>query len=84
MMVAVKTIKKYKSEQEISDFLHEMRITMDLMHPNIIQLYGIVDEGKINITKLISVVTFLYFLCIFSYLAELPWLILQYFSIMVT
>ena len=49
MTVAVKTIKKYESEQETSDFLHEMRITMDLAHPNIIHLYGIVDEGtKLN------------------------------------
>ena len=46
MTVAVKTIKKYESEQETSDFFHEMKITMDLMHPNIIQLYGIVNEGK--------------------------------------
>ena len=46
MMVAVKTIKKYESEQETSDFRHEIRNTMDLMHPNIIQLYGIADEGK--------------------------------------
>ena len=46
MTVAVKKIKKYESDQETNDFLHEMRITMDLMHPNIIHLYGIVDEGS--------------------------------------
>ena len=45
MTVAVKTIKKYKSEQETSDFLHEMGVMMDLMHPNIIHLYGIVQQG---------------------------------------
>ena len=47
MTVAVKIIKKYESDQETSDFLHEMRITMDLTHPNIIHLYGIVDEGTL-------------------------------------
>lgn len=46
MTVAVKTIKKYKSEQETSDFLHEMGVMMDLMHPNIIHLYGIVQQGQ--------------------------------------
>ena len=45
MTVAVKTIKRYKSEQETSDFLHEMGVMMDLMHPNIIHLYGIVEQG---------------------------------------
>ena len=45
MTVAVKTIKKYKSEQEMSDFIYEMGVMMDLMHPNIIHLYGIVQQG---------------------------------------
>ena len=45
MKVAVKTIKKYQSEQETSDFLREMGVMMDLMHPNIIHLYGIVQQG---------------------------------------
>ena len=45
MTVAVKTIKRYKSEQETSDFLREMGVMMDLMHPNIIHLYGIVEQG---------------------------------------
>ena len=47
MTVAVKTIKNYKSEQETIDFLHEMGVMMDLMHPNIIHLYGIVQQGFI-------------------------------------
>ena len=50
MTVAVKTIKKYKSEEETSDFLHEMGVMMDLMHPNIIHLYGIVQQGLIIIS----------------------------------
>lgn len=45
MGVAVKTIKRYKSEQATSDFLHEMGVMMNLMHPNIIHLYGIVQQG---------------------------------------
>ena len=44
--VAVKTISKYKSEHEISDFLHEIRVMMDLMHPNIVHIHGIVDQGE--------------------------------------
>ena len=44
--VVVKTISKYKSQQETSDFLHEMRVVMDLMHPNIVHIYGIVDQGE--------------------------------------
>ena len=46
MTVAVKTISKYKSQQETTDFLHEMRVMMDLMHPNIVHIYGIVDQGE--------------------------------------
>ena len=46
MTVAVKTISKYKSQQETTDFLHEMRVVMDLMHPNIVHIHGIVDQGK--------------------------------------
>lgn len=45
--VAVKTIKKFKSEEETSEFLHEMGVMMNLTHPNIIHLYGIVQQGKI-------------------------------------
>ena len=44
--VAVKTISKYKSEYETSDFLHEMRVVMDLMHPNIVHIHGIVDQDE--------------------------------------
>ena len=47
MTVAVKTIKKYKSEQETSNFLHEMGVMMDLIHPNVVHLYGIVQQGLI-------------------------------------
>ena len=53
MTVAVKTIKKYKSEQETSDFLHEMGVMMDLMHPNIIHLYGMVQQGLVYLHLLL-------------------------------
>ena len=46
MIVAVKTIKRYESEQETSDFYREMEAMTNLVHPNIIHLYGIVEQGK--------------------------------------
>ena len=45
MTVAVKTIKKYESEKETNDFLREMDVMSQLLHPNIIKLYGIVQQG---------------------------------------
>ena len=44
--VAVKTIQRYTSEKETQDFMHEMSIMADMMHPNIIRLYGLVSKGK--------------------------------------
>ena len=43
--VAVKTIKKYQSEKETSDFLREMGIMSQLLHPNVIKLFGLVQQG---------------------------------------
>ena len=43
--VAVKTIRRYTSEKERQDFMREMAIMAEMMHPNIIQLYGLVNEG---------------------------------------
>lgn len=45
MTVAIKTIKKYESEKEANDFFREMDIMSRLVHPNIIKLYGIVQQG---------------------------------------
>ena len=45
MRVAIKTIQRYTSEKETQNFLQEMSIMADMMHPNIIQLYGLVSEG---------------------------------------
>ena len=44
--VAVKTIQRYTSEKETQDFMHEMSIMADMMHPNIIRLYGLVSKGQ--------------------------------------
>ena len=46
VIVAVKEIKEYKSEQETSDFQHEMSVMKDMIHPNIIHLYGMIKEGQ--------------------------------------
>ena len=43
--VAIKTIR-YTSEKETQDFMREMNIMADMMHPNIIRLYGLVNEGQ--------------------------------------
>ena len=48
MTVAVKTVKKYDSVQENSSFLCEMTIMSKLRHPNIIHLYGIVEQSGLN------------------------------------
>ena len=64
MTVEVKTINRYKSEQETSDFLHEMRVMMDLMHPNIIHIYGIVQQGIMKNSYMAAyVLTF----CMYAY-----------------
>ena len=49
MTVAVKTIKRYKSEQAQSDFLQEMGIMMKLMHPNVVHHYGLAQQGIAHI-----------------------------------
>jgi len=44
--VAVKTIKKYDSEEAREAFLHEQAIMSQLAHPNVVRLYGLVQEGR--------------------------------------
>lgn len=46
--VAVKTLKKCENELELRNFEREMAISADpqMKHPNIVQVYGIVKEGK--------------------------------------
>ena len=44
--VAIKTIRRYTSEKETQDFMREMSTMANMMHPNIIRLYGLVSEGE--------------------------------------
>jgi serine/threonine protein kinase len=44
--VAIKTIKKYESKKEKDGFLKEMNIMSKLMHPNIVRLFGLVEQGN--------------------------------------
>lgn len=43
--VAVKTIRKYESEKEKEAFFKEMNVMSNLMHPNIVRLFGLVQQG---------------------------------------
>ena len=45
LTVAVKAIKKYQSQKAHDDFLEEMDILSQFVHPNIIKLYGLVQQG---------------------------------------
>ena len=46
IQVAIKTSKQYESEQEKSSFQREMMMMSKLIHPNIVKLFGLVEEGK--------------------------------------
>ncbi|KAL5457377.1 hypothetical protein EMCRGX_G034628 [Ephydatia muelleri] len=52
VLVAVKTTKKNSSEKDKADFLKEMMVMSQILHPNIVRLYGLVVEG----TKSASIV----------------------------
>lgn len=43
--VAIKAIKRYESERERAEFLKEMNMMANLLHPNIVRLFGIVQQG---------------------------------------
>ena len=43
--VAIKTIKNYESSKEKDDFLKEMNVMSKLLHPNIVRLFGLVQQG---------------------------------------
>lgn len=44
--VAVKTAKKSTSAKEQEEFRKEMNIMSQMVHPNIVQLYGIIKDGN--------------------------------------
>ena len=46
--VAIKTIRKYNSQKEMDNFIREMTVMSQLIHPNIIQLYGVIKESKLR------------------------------------
>lgn len=46
MPVAIKMTKKTISEYVQQSFLKEMNIMMEMMHPNIVRMYGLVTEGE--------------------------------------
>ena len=48
MPVAVKMTKRTISDYLQESFMKEMTIMSQMMHPNIVRLYGIVNEGKFD------------------------------------
>ena len=46
IQIAVKTAKKSSSKKEKEEFMREMTIMSQMMHPNIVRLYGVVQEGE--------------------------------------
>ena len=46
--VAVKTIRKY-DPREMKNFMREMAVMSQLMHPNVIHLHGVVKESMNNV-----------------------------------
>ena len=45
--VAIKTIKQYESEKEKENFQKEMIVMSKLIHPNIVRLFGLVQQGTL-------------------------------------
>ena len=63
--VAVKTLKKDSSEDDIVRFLQEAAIMGQFLHPNIVQLLGVVTLGE-------RVSTTSHDLCLFTKQCSLP------------
>ena len=43
--VAVKTSKAQSSKDELASFMKEMAVMANMMHPNIVRLYGVMTQG---------------------------------------
>ena len=43
--VAIKTLKQCESENDKDEFLTEMKLMSNLIHPNIVYLFGLVQQG---------------------------------------
>lgn len=69
--VAVKTIKQYESEKEKDEFLREMNVMSKLMHPNIVRLFGLVQQGMYTTDKTEFLADKL--ICI-----DEPWIVLEF------
>ena len=46
VLVAVKTTKTNSTEKDKADFMKEMVVMSTLLHPNIVRLYGLVNESE--------------------------------------
>ena len=44
--VAIKTIRQHESEKDLEQFLTEMRVMSNMIHPNIVRLFGLVQQGS--------------------------------------
>ena len=44
--MAVKTIRRYEAK-EMKNFIREMAVMSQLMHPNVIHLHGVVKESEL-------------------------------------
>ena len=76
MPVAIKMTKQTISEYLQQSFLKEMNIMMDMMHPNIVRMYGLVTEGEY-----VCVCVCLHE-CTYTYMTSTdvtsPWIVLEY------
>lgn len=73
--VAVKTIREY-GQKEMKNFLREMAVMSQLMHPNIIHLHGVVKESKLDSSLCMQILLIILF---FFLLFIENWIVLQYF-----
>lgn len=64
--MAIKTIKHYESETERENFLKEMNVMSKLMHPNIVRLFGLVEQGKL-FSKLMTTMVVIIYACAWLY-----------------